>query len=89
MAPYVGLMDGMKRDEKLAVATYLVSSMDDVRIVALSGLMGQAEADDAYLKSKIKDMEFSPRIEELFEKRRQAAGAVDLDDERTRHMLGI
>lgn len=45
--------------------------------------------EDAFLAEKLKGMTFSPRIEQLFEKRRKAASMVDLNDERTRHILGL
>ena len=44
---------------------------------------------DEFLAEKLSGMTFSPRIEKLFEKRREVARMVDLNDERTRHILGL
>ena len=48
-----------------------------------------SQDEDAFLKQKLNSMTYSPRIERLFEKRKEAARMVDLNDERTRHILGL
>ena len=89
MAPYLGLLSGMSRNEKIAVALYLVDSLPGVEIVETASEQKMSPEDEAFLASKLKDMTFSPRIEKLFEKRKEAASMVDMEDDRTRHILGL
>ena len=89
MAPYLGLLSSMNRNEKIAVALYLVESLQGVEIVETTDEQKMSQEDEAFLASKLESMTFSPRIEQLFEKRKEAANMVDLNDERTRHILGL
>lgn len=89
MAPYVGILDNMGRDEKMAVALFLVKSIPGVEIIETKTDEPMSQEDEAFLADKLKGMSFSPRIERLFEKRKEIAEMVDLNDERTRHILGL
>ena len=48
-----------------------------------------AQEDEEFLAEKLAGMTFSPRIEQFFEKRKEITQTIDLDDERTRHILGV
>ena len=89
MRPYQGLLNSMNRSEKIAVALFLVNSLPGVELVDTGENLEDVAAEDAFLADKLKDMTFSPRIERLFEKRKEASRVVDLDDERTRRILGL
>lgn len=86
IAPYLGLLNNLEREEKIALVLYLVDSLPGVDVVETEDTV---KDEDAFLAEKLKSMSFSPRIEQLFEKRRKAASMVDLNDERTRHILGL
>lgn len=88
IAPYLKLLEGMGRDEKIAVVMYLIDSIPGIKIVE-SETESMSSDDEAFLAKKLEEMTFSPRIEELFEKRKEIAKTVDLNDERTRHILGL
>lgn len=89
VAPYRGWLDKMNRNEKIAVALFLVDSLPDVEIVEKDKKQEMNAEDEAFLAKKLKDLTFSPRIERLFEKRKEVAQEIDLDDSRTRHILGL
>lgn len=89
MAPYIGLLNSMSRNEKMAVAMFLVDSVPGVELVETKTDESLSAEDEAFLASKLNGMTYSPRIERLFEKRKRAADVVDLEDERTRHILGL
>ena len=89
IAPYLGLLNDMGREEKIALVLYLVDSLPGVEVVETEGNEDTMQDEDTFLVEKLKGMTFSPRIEQLFEKRRKAAQMVDLNDERTRHILGL
>lgn len=89
MAPYQGLLKSMNRKEKMAVAMFLVDSLPGVETVESKEDVEMSREDEAFLSQKMDEKTYSPRIERLFEKRREAARLVELDDERTRHILGL
>ena len=85
IAPYIGLLNKMDREEKIALVLFLVDSLPGVDVVETE----VRDKDDTFLAEKLGSMTFSPRIEQLFKKRREAARMVDMNDERTRHILGL
>lgn len=90
MAPYIGLLNNMGREEKIALVLFLVDSLPGVHVVETEVKEDESQKkDDEFLAEKLSGMTFSPRIEKLFEKRREVARMVDLNDERTRHILGL
>ena len=89
IAPYLGLLNDLKREEKIALVLFLVDSLPGVDVVETEANADTSQDEDAFLAEKLNGMTFSPRIEHLFEKRRKAASIVDLNDERTRHILGL
>lgn len=89
MAPYVGILNSMDNREKMAVALFLVSSIPNVKIVQAKKQPTMTQEDEDFLAEKLAGMSFSPRIERLFQKRKEIASSVELDDERTRHILGL
>ena len=89
IAPYLELLKGMSRNEKIAVALYLVSSIPGIEVVETTEMPDMSSEDETFLAQKLKEMTFSPRIEKLFEKRKETAQMIDLNDERTRHILGL
>ena len=88
IAPYLGVLNGMNRKEKIAVALYLVDSIPGIELVESSN-ENISPADEEFLADKLKEMTYSPRIERLFDVRREAADKIDLNDERTSHILGL
>lgn len=88
-APYIDLLMGMNRNEKIAVASYLVKSLPGVEIVETDDNHSILPEDESYLAKKLENMSFSPRIEKLFERQREASESIDMNDGKTRHLLGI
>lgn len=89
IAPYIGLLNNMGREEKIALVLFLVDSLPGIDVVETAEKEDELQKDDAFLAEKLSRMTFSPRIERLFEKRKEAARMIDLNDERTRHILGL
>ena len=89
IAPYLNLLKNMERNEKIAVAMYLVESLPGIEIVETDKEKEMSSDDETFLAQKLEGMTFSPRIEQLFEKRKEAAKMIDLGDERTRYILGL
>ena len=88
-APYLNILNSMEREEKIALVLYLVDSLPGVDVVDTEKEQKTSKDDDVFLAQKLKGMTFSPRIERLFKKRKEAAKMVDVNDERTRHILGL
>lgn len=89
IAPYLDVLKGMNRNEKIAVALYLVDSLPGIEIVETADEHTISNEEESFLKQKLESMTYSPRIERLFEKREKVASMIDLNDERTRHILGL
>jgi len=89
MAPYLGILNSMDNNEKMAVALFLVSSIPNVKIVQEKAEQPISQEDEEFLAEKLSAMSFSPRIERLFQKRMEIAKTIDTNDERTRHILGL
>ena len=96
MAPYVTVMDGMSRKEKLSVVAYLISTLQNSETEKALGSRKPikrqnefTEADRAFLKEKIRSLKASPRLTRLSELQQAAAAHIDTSDERTRYMLGL
>ena len=85
MAPYVGLMEKMSNQDKVAVATFLLASVPNVKVVEEQPVMTNSEI----IREKYKNLKRSPRVEKLMLLREEAAKYVDLTDERTKHILGL
>ena len=89
IAPYLDVLDTMNRNEKIALVLFLVDSLPGVEVVEKGDKGELTPEDDEFLARKLSAMSFSPRVERLFEKRKAASEMVDLNDERTRHILGL
>lgn len=85
MAPYIGLMENMSNQDKVAVAAYLLAMVPNVKLVEEPPTKTNAEL----IREKYKNLKHSPRVEKLMQMRADAAQFVDLEDERTKHILGI
>lgn len=85
MAPYVGLMEKMSNQDKVAVATFLLARVPNVKVVEEQPVMTNSEI----IREKYKNLKRSPRVEKLMHLREEAAKYVDLNDERTKHILGL
>ena len=85
MAPYVGLMEKMSNQDKVAVATFLVAMVPNVNVVEEK----PDKANAVLIREKYKNLKRSPRVERLMQLREEAAKHVDLSDERTKHILGL
>ena len=89
MAPYLGILSSMDNNEKMAVALFLVSSIPNVKIVHEKAEEPISLEDEDFLAEKLSAMSFSPRVERLFQKRREIAKTIDPNDELPRHILGL
>ena len=85
MAPYVGLMEKMSNQDKVAVAAFLVATVPNVKVVEEQPVKTNAEI----IREKYKSLRRSKRVEKLMQLREEAAKYVDLTDERTKHILGL
>ena len=79
MAPYRGLLDGMTREQKQIVVTYITESMEE------SAVEENSNAD--IVREKLKRLKISPEIARL-------RGCMKLtesekEDERTQYILGL
>ena len=81
MAPYIGLMEKMSNQGKVAVATFLVAMVPHVKVVE--------KTNAELIREKYKNLKRSPRVERLMQLREEAAKCIDLTDERTKHILGL
>ena len=77
LAPYMGLLDGMTREQKMIVVTYITESMDEPAI--------EAKSNAEIIREKFKDMRVSPELKKL-------RGCIklteeDLKDERIQYIL--
>ncbi len=76
MAPYIGLMQEMTREEKRIVVTFLIESMEEPAVEA---------KNNAIIREKFKGLKISPELKKL-------RGCIkltdeDLKDERTQYIL--
>jgi len=85
MAPYIGLMEKMSDQEKVAVATFLVATVPHVKVVEEQSAANNAEI----IRQKYRNLKRSPRVEKLMQLREDASKHIDLNDDRTRHILGM
>ena len=79
MAPYLGLLDGMTREQKQIVVTYITESLEE------SAVEENSNAD--IVREKLKRLKISPEIARL-------RGCMKLtesekEDERTQYILGL
>ena len=91
MAPYVGLIESMSQKEKLAVVSYIVATIPNFQIIEKDKKHYKREADftdedKAFLDRKMKNLEISPRIEQLCNGLRLTES--EEQDARTQYILG-
>lgn len=77
LAPYTGLLDGMTREQKMIVVTYITESMEKPA--------AKAKSNAEIIREKFKDMKVSPELKKL-------RGCIklteeELKDERTQYIL--
>jgi hypothetical protein len=77
MAPYIGLMQEMTREEKRIVVTFLTESMEEPAV--------EAKNNAEIIREKFKGLKISPELKKL-------RGCIkltdeDLKDERTQYIL--
>jgi len=85
MAPYIELMENMSNQDKVAVASFLLAMVPHANLVEKSSVKSNAE----YIREKYKNLKHSPRVEKLMQMRTNATKYIDLEDERTKHILGL
>ena len=78
MAPYVGLLDGMTREQKQIVVTYILESMEEPVV--------EAKSNAEIIREKFKRLKISPETKELVSG--LSLSAEEMDDERTKYILG-
>ena len=79
MAPYLGLLDGMTREQKQIVETYITESMEEPAV--------EENSNADIVREKLKRLKISPEIARL-------RGCMKLtesekEDERTQYILGL
>ncbi len=79
MAPYLGLLDGMTREQKQIVVTYITESMEEPAV--------EENSNADIVREKLKRLKISPEIARL-------RGCMKLtesekEDERTQYILGL
>lgn len=85
MAPYIGVMQKMNRSDIRIVMSFLSEIMQDSE----EDTGASAAEDDEYLAMKMSQYTVSPETEELFGQLTEASRHINLDDERTKYMLGL
>ena len=75
----------MSNPDKVAVATFLIATVPNVKLVEEPPTKTNMEL----IREKYKNLKRSPRVEKLMQMRADAARYIDLEDERTKHILGI
>lgn len=78
MAPYIGLMQNLTREEKRIVVTFLTESLEEPVM--------EAKSNAEIIREKFKDLKISPETKELV--RGLSLSAEEMDDERTKYILG-
>lgn len=78
LAPYLELLDGMTREQKMIVVTFLTESMKEPA--------NEAKTNAEIIREKFKDLKISPETKELV--RGLSLSADEIDDERTKYILG-
>ena len=78
LAPYTGLLDGLTREQKMIVVTYITESMEEPAT--------KAKSNAEIIREKFKGLKISPETKELV--RGLSLSAEEMDDERTRYILG-
>ncbi len=93
MAPYAGMISEMSEQEKFAVVRYIISLIATPKSGAKQvDFQREDDISDETIKNlseKIKELPCSPKTQRLLELRRKAAEYVDLNDEKTRYLLGV
>ena len=79
MAPYLGVLDGMTREQKMIVVTYITESLEEPIV--------EAKSNTEIIREKLKRLKISPEIARL-------PGCMKLTesekkDERTQYILGL
>ena len=79
MAPYLGLLDGMTREQKMIVVTYITESLEEPAV--------EENSNADIVREKLKRLKISPEIARL-------RGCMKLtesekEDERTQYILGL
>ena len=79
MAPYLGLLDGMTREQKQIVVTYITESMEEPAV--------EENSNADIVREKLKRLKISPEIARL-------RGCMKLtesekEDERMQYILGL
>ena len=79
IAPYLGLLDGMTREQKMIVVTYITESMEEPAV--------EAKSNAEIIREKLNRLKISPEIARL-------RGCMKLtesekEDERTQYILGL
>lgn len=78
MAPYIGLMSSMSREQKLAVVAFLTESLEEPM---------EKKTNAELIHEKYKNLKISPEIEQLRGCMRLTES--EKQDERTQYILGL
>ena len=80
MAPYIGLMRGMTRQDIEIVVTFLNEVKKDAE-------ESKPKSNEEIIREKYKNLRIAPRVEALVDS--LSLSKEEVDDERTKYMLGL
>lgn len=82
MAPYIGVLKGMSKQDMQIVVTFLTEKMkeaDEQKTVS--------ESKEEIIRKKYMHLKISPKVKALVDG--LSLSKEEMDDERTKHMLGL
>ncbi|MCR5158750.1 MAG: hypothetical protein K6D37_06440 [Prevotella sp.] len=78
MAPYIGLMREMSREQKQIVVTFLTELIEEQEV---------AKTNEEIIREKYKNLKISPRVKALVDG--LSLSEEEVKDERTQYILGL
>ncbi len=78
MAPYIGLMREMSREQKQIVVTFLTELIEEQEV---------AKTNEEIIREKYKNLKISPRVKALVAG--LSLSEEEVKDERTQYILGL
>ena len=82
MAPYIALLKGMTREEKQIVVTFITETMEEKE-----ESVANIKTNEEIIREKYKNLKVSPRVKALVDG--LSLREEEVDDERTKHILGL
>ena len=82
MAPYIALLKWMTREEKQIVVTFITETMEEKE-----ESVANIKTNEEIIREKYKNLKVSPRVKALVDG--LSLREEEVDDERTKHILGL